>query len=235
MKTVADYIQRVKDSFQALSDDTSISKRYIFNIIKSSRSELIKQEAEKKRLWDGFSSQAITCFKVIPVDISECCTTCGDLGTGFQILRSELKLPILIDTIFGKIITGVFDTIGNEIEKTTLKDWNGIRKRKYRLTPKAKFFIRNEYIYLVDIDPNEYEDLTIVIEGLFEEPELVERLNSCTDNPECDSMLEYNFYCPGYLERRIMLLSYDEIARKLGIPKDELNNAKEDLGTTEQK
>lgn len=232
---ISEGIQRVKDAFQALSDDTSISKRYIFNILKSSRSELLKQEAEKKRLWDGFSSQALTCFKVIPVDISECCTTCGDLGSGFKILRSEIKLPVLIDTLFGKIITGVFDTMGNEIEKTNLKDWNGIRKRKHRLPPKAKYFIRNDYIYLVDISPLDYQELTIVVEGLFESPEEVEQLNSCDTNSECNSMLDYDFHCPGYIERRMFLLSYEEIARKLSIPKDELNNAKEDLTLTDHK
>lgn len=210
-----------------------MSNRYIFNVLKSARSELIKQESEKKRLWNSYSTQALTCFRLIPVDISECCPdgSCKDLGTGYQILRSEIKLPTLIDTVHGKIITGVYDLFHNEIEKTTIKDWNITRKRRFRLPNKPKYFIRNDYLYVVDMEADEYDEFSVVVEGIFEETDKVEKLNICSNGEDmtCKSALDYEFSCPGYLERRVFLLTGEEVARKLSIPKDEYNNAKEDL------
>lgn len=223
--TNGEAIQRVLGGFQAYSDDSSLSRRYVFNILKSARSELLKQEYEKRRLLNSSATQAIKCFKLIEVDISECCEN----ETGCTILRSELPLPKLVDTIFGRIITGVFDLLGNEIDKTTAKDWQLIRKRPYKLRQSAKYFIRNNYIYIVDL--TDLEELNIVVEGIFEETDVVERLNNCELVNQCKlSALDYEFNCPGYLERRIFLLSAEEVARKLGIPKDNSNNAKEDFG-----
>ncbi len=220
-------IQRIIDGFQAYSNDSSLSKRYIYNLLRSARSELLKQEAEKKRLWNSFTTQAINCFKLIPVDISECC----DYETGCLILKSIIPLPKLIDTIFGKIITGMYDISGNDIDKTTLKDWNLVRKRKYRLASKAKWFIKNDYLYVVDInDIEDIEEFPVVPEGIFEDPSAVERLNYCDELNSCTvSALDYEFNCPGYLERRIFAITAQEVARKLGIPRDDENNAREDI------
>lgn len=220
-------IQRLLSEFQAYNNDSSISRRFVFSILKSNRAELLKQEAEKKRLWNGFSTQAINCFKLIPVDISECCSS----ETGSLILRSEVQLPKLIDTIFGKIITGVYDIMGNEIDKSSIKDWNLIRRRPKRLSNRAKYFIRNDYIYVVDLEDIESLDyLSIVVEGIFEDTEVVERLNNCDCVSNCTmSALDYEFNCPGYIERRLFLLTAQEIARKLGIPRDMNNNAKDDI------
>jgi len=223
--TIAEGIYAVLDGTGYSTDDFPIRKRFVYNELKVGYRELIKQELNKMRLWDGTAAQTLLCLELEERDAS----ACFDAPTGLKVLRSKKPLPAVIESEVGIGITNVYLLNGVALEKMTKEDWTRRCSRRYRLPDLVGYFLVNDFLNVVGYDSPE---LLVDVEGFYEDPEVVEAANQqhadCTADQKCKPAYELEFFCPGHLQRRVIEIARSVVFRKLGIPLDESNNAKFD-------
>jgi hypothetical protein len=227
---IKDAIARAKKDVGVSSDDSSLGSRYIYSHLKSVRSELLRQEIEKKGLWSNFTLQTLRRFELEQIDLTES----DDITTGIYMLRSKLPFPELMDTKEGKINGGIFLPSGERIELSSHTAAANSLHRRYR-SGKGLVYIRDNHLYIKYYDarvPRLYVD----VDGLYENPEEVDRLNmqaTCKDN-QCVFYPDLPFYLPAYLEGRFFRMVKEDLAWSYRIPKDKTNNATEDIQNSPQ-
>ena len=202
------------------SNSDRISNRHIIKIALRKRARVLKQEQEKKTLRDRFSRQRIPCMEMILVPKHEC--ECLPLKVSCSNLRrTKNKIPIPIK----EYLYSVTSLDGNIVYSPT--EFNDYR-RYSRLKPlqsKPRYFISNEYGYLVGDD----DKMFISVEGVFADPLEAELAScECADNTDpCLDAMSTNFRLVPDLEDSVIILTFEEIAKTLSLGKeDNLNNAK---------
>lgn len=228
--TIIQAIYQVLEGTGLSSDDFPVRKRFVYNELRTTSNELVKQELNKYRLWDGSSAQTLTCVPFKRVDSS----SCSDCPTGRYFLQSDV-IPQFIESDFGIAITNVYFLNGMAIPQIRREDWNHMGKRRFNLPDSMGFFLINGKVCVVGYDADE---VALDLEGFFESPEQIEMLNlnnaDCAENQKCKPIFELDFKCPGHLQRRVIEIVRSVVFRKLGIPLDDNNNAKFDPSVQSQ-
>lgn len=227
---IQDAIARAKKDIGVSSDDSTIGSRYVYSILKSVRSELLKQEIEKKGgAWANFPMQTLSKFELLRVDIADS----REFEAGIALLKSSVPFPELMDTKSGKVLSGIFLPNGQRLDLTTYTAWRDNDKRRFKSNvPMA--YIRENHLVVVNY-PIDIPKLYVDVDGLYENPEEVDALNdkSCTGQ-KCLYYPELPFYLPQYLESRYFRVVKADIAWGLRIPKDNTNNGADDLSKQNQ-
>lgn len=222
---IQEAIARAKKDVGVSSDDSTIGSRYVYSILKSVRSELLRQEIEKKgNAWANFPMQTLSKFELSRIDIAES----DEYTAGESLLKSVLPFPELLDTKQGKVLSGVFLPNGLRFDLTTYTAWRDSKDRRFK-SDIPKFFIRQGYFYAANYN-GDTSKIYVDIDGLYENPEEVDALNdkSC-NNTQCIYYPDLPFYLPQYLEGRFFRIVKDDISWSLQIPKDNTNNGMDDI------
>jgi hypothetical protein len=175
---------------------------------------------------DSGSGQTLECVVLKRTDLS----TCVDCETGINILRSEKPVPKALETDFGLAYLNASFQNGVSIDFIDKTYWQTKKKRRYSLSSCGCYLV-NEHICLVDYE--DIDEVLINIDGHFENPEEVTRLNllnnpDCTSDQLCLPIYDLEFQCPGHIIRRALEIVRTVVFRKLGIPLDTSNNSKFD-------
>jgi hypothetical protein len=211
MLTNNDLIARVKNANKFVNSDDLISDRFIYNMLKSKASVLIKREINlKKLLFSDNLYQAYECICLIPAPGAEC-----DLGC--PIRRTKKKLPQIEEGLYSYFIQGVFNTSNSEeLFPTTIRDF--INHTRLRIKTNRKYYtIRNGYLYVLDPDVesvNMYAYFTESIEDL--------------DGTECMSMYDKQFKFPGYLTDTLIEMCTQSLMNYQRIPQDLEDNNRDE-------
>lgn len=221
---IAEAISRAQQDIGVSSDDTILGKRYIYSQLKTVRSELLRQEVEKKGIWPGFPMQTLRRFCMKNIDMAEAIGFSANVP-GF---KSAISLPTIVDTKEGKIMGGVFLPTMQRIDVISFTQWINNTKRRFR-SDSVFAFLRDENIYIINY-PIYTEELLIDIDAVYDNPEEVERINgeSCGSITSCVYYPDLEFHLPTYLEGRFFRIVRQELSIKLGIPLDDRNNGKSD-------
>lgn len=202
MATVREMISRVRSLEKLLSADAMITDRVIMRELKSKAILFIKQQTDKRRLWQSSTIFTnIPCVEMEPVATSDCCDYVSDQ----LIARSKLQLPKISDGIYGLLIHGVFSVDSSKVLKEiTLRRYINILKLGLP-TKDVYFWYYNRYLYV----SSPYTKV-INIWAYFEEDVSVGLLYPECDcaaqnipNP-CTNPLDLEFKCPGYLEDAVV-------------------------------
>lgn len=177
-----------------VSADADITPRFIYNLIRTKASVLIKQQIDKRRLLNSDSIHYIfECIDLVKVSSTEC-----GIPGGKTYRRSKDKLPKLEEGIYTYTIQGVYN-IDNSLEfkPTTLRAL--INKSKLRIQTNDIFYlIKDEYLYITD-----------------EELEAANMYYFTTDAlhllKECQSAYDMEFKFPAFLEDALFKMVYDEL------------------------
>lgn len=221
---IKDAIARAKKDIGVSSDDSTIGSRYVYSILKSVRSELLRQEIEKKGgAWANFPMQTLSKFELVKTDIAES----NEFNAGIPILKSAVPFPELLDTKAGKVMSGAFLPNGKPLTLTTYTAWRHSENRRYK-SDTPVFYIRDNHFVVANYNidtPKLYVD----IDGLYENPEDVDALNdkSCNET-KCIFYPELPFYLPQYLEGRFFRMVKADATWNMQIPKDNTNNGADD-------
>jgi hypothetical protein len=208
MITNGELIARVKSANKFVSDDDLISDRFIYSLLKSKASVLIKREVNlKKLLYSDNLYQAYECVCLVEAPGAEC-----DLGC--PIRRTKNKLPQIEEGLYSYFIQGVFNTSNSEeLFPTTIRDF--INHSRLRIKSNRKYYtIRNGYLYVLDPDiesVNMYAYFTESIED--------------ADGSACMSMYDKQFkIAPYLLDPLIQLVNQDLINyHKLPVEQEDNN------------
>lgn len=203
--TYNELISQIKTIFSkgVAADDDRWSARYIMQIALRKRSRVLKQEQEKKKLHERFSRQRINCMELIEVDKHEC--NCIPLNTTCKVRRTKEKVP----TPIKDFLASVTSIDGNILYSPTTFHNYDEHSRLRPIQNKPKYFISNEYIYIVNDDDKQY----ISIEGVFENPSEAANI-SCSDSSssaECYYALDQEFNVSPDLLDSIILLTLEEL------------------------
>lgn len=224
--TINELIASVFAGSNISTDDTGISKRWIYNEAKVTRAELIKQELNKQRLYDGTQTQPLQ-LKLSYKDISGS----DDIIT-YGLLISDEAIPKFIETDTGLALDGIYTKGGRHITFTDKQTWYAKKSRRFARMTDVYAFIYNHHLY-VDGFPD-MEEFEVDVNGYFDDPVLVgilnDKLNNDCENKEdkCKPAFEQEFYAPTHIERRIIEIVRAVVFRRLGIPTDVENNDKLD-------
>lgn len=221
---IGEAIARARKDIGVSSDDATVGARYIYSIIKTVRNELLRQEIEKKGIWPGYPMQTLKAFELERIDMAEL----NGFESGNVGYKSCIAFPELLDSKVGKIFGGVFLPTMQRIDVISFTQWINNKKRRYSFNNVTGFF-RDNNLYITDY-PVETESLVVDVDGVYESPEEVERLNKkeCDEENNCVYYPDLEFHLPDYLAGRFFRIVRQELALTLGIPLDNTNDGKAD-------
>jgi len=211
MVTNNDLISRIKNANKFVSDDDLISDRFVYNMLKSKASVLIKREVNlKKLLFSDNLYQAYECICLIEAPGAEC-----DLGC--PIRRTKLKLPQIEEGLYSYFIQGVFNTSNSEeLFPTTIRDF--INHSRLRIKTNRKYYtIRNGYLYVLDPDVesvNMYAYFTESIED--------------ADGSDCMSMQDKEFKIAAYLIDPLLQMVNQDLINYHKLPVEQETNNRDE-------
>lgn len=139
------------------------------------RSKLISQAIDKKSDISDAWLQLISCLELEQVDKSECC----EVTTNCFILKTKKQLPSALESKGEDMINRVETPNGKLISKTNPLEEKYIKYNKY-VKEKARWFLKNGYIYIVNEDLIDY----INVWGIWEDPLELKNFVACDGN-EC--------------------------------------------------
>lgn len=203
-----------------VSDDTKISERQVYFILKYLRAKLIKQKADKYNYISDFNYQYIDCLPLELAPDGEC--ECYD--SGCKVLKSTWKVPRIIVNRNQLMTKGIFTQAGVEIFPATEQD---LKRFKYSKTKLGKFTyeIRNDYLYVRGTERLKVVKLT----AIFEDPFEANIPGACGDDVSCFDPETTDFPLDMELVEAINKLTYDEIFNvMMRVSGDNENNAADD-------
>lgn len=202
MSTNRQMISSIRTEHKLLSADSIISDRAILAELRRCARKLIKQQTDKRRLWQTDTLfTPIPCLEMIEVSISECC----DYISLDTISRSKYKLPRIGEGIFQYMIKSVMNITNTQrITELSPERYINILKLKKR-RDEIYYWISNAYLYITSP-----EIRAVKISAYFEED-----VPSYFNNPKCKECqgaivlcppnpYDDEFRVPGFLEKDVI-------------------------------
>lgn len=223
MALLNEHIFHLKEvlSHGAASDDSRLSDRHIYHILKYLRAKKVKEKADKSNQLSPFLYQSVDCF---PMELAEP-GDCGCIITGCKVLKSTYDLPTII-TARNRILLEVRTLLGDKIDYMP-----EIRVRYARqsrtMSNKRFWYVHNNKLIVVDPD-NMLEN--IAVEGVFQDPMDLMNISSCAaNNHPCYDPYSEDFPLPDELAADVYSISYSELYKiMMMIPMDNSNNTVDD-------
>jgi hypothetical protein len=221
---VQEFISNVFEGVNASTDDLGISRRWVYNEARPVRAELIKQEFNKNRLYDGAQAQPLESFELQPYDMAT-----------YPVLRSVNKMPKIIECDTGLALDNLYTKSGKTIILTDKTTWLSKKGRRFSRNCDSYGFVWDGYLYVDGF--SDLDSLLVDLPGYFDDPVSVGILNDYLSDPTnnlCKAAYEYDFFIPAHIERRVIEIVRSVVLRKLGIPTDIENNDKSDVSNQVQ-
>lgn len=218
------FISDVLDMLNVSSDDSRFHEELIYNTARDINNEYIRQETDKGKLVN--EGQTLFHVKLLATDLS----MLPGIGSGVVVHRSEIPIPAVLDNkTSGKLFNAVYTALGVVLYPTEMMHYlNSFRRPHVRRIP--KYYIGGDgHMYGVNLDTMAPQ-IDVNVDALFEDPISIERLNNKDSN--CLSILDMDFFIPGFLVNRVKLSTRDSLAARYQLPNDQRNNSKEDIDIT---
>lgn len=220
-------IYQIYESLQITSDDTSLDKRLIKDLISQHRANWIRKEHNKNRSIDDNIIQDLGCVPMILTD--RISANCCDISSDCKILRSENKIPNAIELNHEKIITRISAVDFMSIPIMFMDYDQAIYFGNGRYNKKSLgAFIKNNYLYVI-YKEGSFNMLIerLNVQGVFEDPTEAATYNDCNSGPcfSWDGRYPINAWMWQSLVKPGVL---NELRTKRTLYKDENNNAKDD-------
>lgn len=202
-----------------ITDDDSIDKRLIHDIIHGQRALWLRNELNKDRHISDVFIQRLNCLPVSLVDAAECC----DFSSDCKVLRTQQQIPQPIGLHNKDAIVRVGPTI------LTLRPYSFMTYDRAlffgngRVNRHSKAaYLRNGYIYVVSKDPAVNLLQSISVHGIFENPTEVTDLTSCDGSPcwSVDDEYPITEWLWQYVRPEVQKI----LLAKLSIPSDRSND-----------
>lgn len=231
MATVGELITRVQYPYSngVESDDSRLTRRYVYSILKSGRNTLMFNKVNKNQFISHWNFQTLPCVEMIVVPPHDCpCLP----PVGCEMMRTKYKLPSPIANLSKHIIASVTSVDGVvTFNETTFGNKKYKKGNKYT-SDKPDYFIKDEYLYITV--RSRIKAITVI--ALFNDPYEVAKFpnicnEGCIDCSTCPpNPMDIEFNIDEDLERTLIEFAIQEIAVFLGKleKNDKLNNSSDD-------
>lgn len=231
---IQEAIQRVQSLYSrgVQSQNTRLSNRHIYNKLRTTRSKIVKQEADKKQLVNQWTYQTLPCIEMISIPLNECPCT---LQAGCMILRSKYPIPSFMTGMDKMLVQSVTGLEGELVLQETSFSEKKYNKGNRYTSSMPGWFIRNykdkSYIYItVNLRLQ-----SITLTALFDNPINAWIFPSlCSDNYyTCMSYLDMEFPIDNDMMDGIIELATNElISTFIQMKQDTTDNAIDDTART---
>lgn len=204
------------------SADNRISSRALAFEIRSSVLLLIKQQTDKRRLWQSPNLfTRISCLEMVPASLSECCSYKGKC----TIRKSRFKLPRIAEGLFGLLIQGVFSIDSSITFKySSPSRYANLLKLGLACIPDCCWIVDN-HLYITSQD---MEKVTILF---YPEEDIPAGLDCQEVSVTCPNPLDKPFYIPGFLRRQVHDLVYERLMKTyFNLQQDFTADGKDQMG-----
>ncbi len=217
------FISEIRSINKTLSSDSVLNDRTVLREGKSAASLLIKQETNKRKLFQSpniFTN--IDCLDMIEVPLAECCEYTSEI----MIARSKEKLPTIGEGLFGLLVQTVASVDGlQRFNESTPMRYANLLKLKLPVT-KVFFWLYNNYLYVTNSKTK-----SLRLSAYFEDdvPNHI-LFPSCdcstSEIPDpCISDLDKEFKCAPYLLEAVKTMTHKKLLEiYYQIPLDKTSN-----------
>lgn len=152
-------ISGIKNNIKEVNADSRLSNRLIWFNFQSAAKLIMRQEADKKKLWASLKFESI-CIEMEEVSTNVC--DCVYLPSDCTIYRSKYKIPEISEYSLGPIIQGVYSIdLSKKLFKSTPTTYQ--TKKSIRNNTTLYYFIYNGYLY----SPN-FSSKRLMVSALFD-------------------------------------------------------------------
>lgn len=224
---VKDLVYYILDNVKLLSDDSIINEGHIMFLIKKYRSFLIKKEQDKKKT--NKSTQSEYEVQQICLHLEKVPAIDGEPCTGGYYLRTKEKIPKLLDDTTPNLYPLDYYQ-GIYICYTSRDRMRYIGTNKYLQNIIYASLAPNYHLYFNSNNPQFLYLQEIRMSGIFEDYDEASKLACDNDGNDtsCDA-LEAEFPIRDYLVPTLLELCIKDITEAAYKPKEDINNAKDDL------
>lgn len=211
--TIGEAIQRVESTLvsglPAVFRGNYISHRWIYSVLKSMRSRILVQKANKRQKISSWNRQTITCVPLIEVPVEQC--SC--YGTGnCTIKRTEQRIPEILTGLSDYLIDNVMSG-GNRID---IVGKNSVKYQSYsRFTNNSTVaFLDDGYVYVKNAGFVDYIDVTAVFDDPVE-AQAFNASNSCDSEDNtgcCENIRQMEFPIDNDLTDTCIMMTIQEMS-----------------------
>lgn len=233
MISIGEIIERVQSLYSkgAKSDDSRLSSRHIYSVLKSIRGFLLTNQINKGQIINDWSYTILNCIKMIPVSSIQC--KCFS-HLGCTIYRSEKKLPKILNSLSKHIIEWVMKLDNNYIIEPTSRSEALYNKGNKYTKDKLKYVIENGYLYI----NSEASPGMIAMKAVFNDPietNIFNEDNCDTVIDSCISVKERDFQIDEDLIRPLIQLTSEELIQIFTQMREDKTNNSSDSTKQESK
>jgi hypothetical protein len=208
--TVAETVSRVRNVIKGVKQDAFLTDRFLYSLILKWARVFIKRQDDQNKITRIDSLFKSVCLDLIEVDRIEC--GCGSITSDCYFMRTEQKLPEILEGAFGPIIRTVSSVDISQkayrVQPTTFQAMANSTNYKYN---KNKYFwILNGYMYMPNV---EWE--SVRVEAMWQDD--ISYLK-CDEKDQCRIRQEQPSNIPDYLYAEIEQSVLNELGFTLKIP-----------------
>lgn len=207
--SVGEAIQRFQSQYSkgVQSRSSRLTSRHIYSCLKTGRSVVLRQRANKGQYISSYNYQVLPCVELVEAPIHEC--PCVPTST-CRILRTKYKIPKLISDLNKGLIQSVTALDGIlRFDEDKFENIKYSGDNKFTAT-KALFYIRDGYMGIV----NKKALRGLTITGLFDDPITAWQFPSICPPCEdcgCEDIMDLEFPIDGDLVNTMNQLAYNEL------------------------
>lgn len=216
MQTRSEVISRLRNSIKEVTSDSKFTNRYLWNVFWTNSLTLIKQEADRNRLYNQSDIWVSICIKMSKVSPLLC--DCLSLPLDCVIYRSRLKLPDMVSGNTGNLYRFIASPdLSQRVVLVTPLEYT-LKNTKYNRERYA--FIHDGYLWTNT--PWPYLVMSYIPVG--DVPD--EFKCNCEDETEnqCGKLLHTDVSLSGWLVQVAITMSLSELGISRQMPVDELPN-----------
>ncbi len=216
--TRKEIVSRLRNSLRESSADTKYSNRYLWNVFFTASKKLLKEDADKGRIYSQSNPWESICVEMEPVSSLYC--DCIYLPYNCTVFRSKIKLPRIIESSTGFIYRLIASPDLSQ-QFTLVSPYLYSVKRKIKYNKEKYAFIYDGYLYTPD---STFPILTV--SGLFDEDtsKFNCKQDSEPDSQVCGSAININVGLNDYLIDAAIKISLGEILPIVQKPFDHTPN-----------
>lgn len=224
-------LQKIIDDIRAIASSGSnpnefkIPDEEIAYWVTQVRATLIAQSLAKKDDLNDTWLQTISCMKLEQADESECCLA----PSNCYVLKTVDKLPNTIDTWKANWIVSVITPYGNLISKSN-RFANKYQKYNKYTGNKRYYYLKNNYIYIVNDQLLDYINVT----ALFEDPTELNNFVTCSNESCFDYESDYPISA-NMTGQLTDIIIKTKVIPFMQFPADNENNANNDVSQVPKK
>lgn len=214
MTTVGTLISRVRNQVKGVRQDSFLTDRYLYSLIKK-HGQLLMRRADSENKLMGFASVMRVLDNVPLIEVDKIEAGYVGLKTGITIRRTEKKVSFFLQGYWGPLIRTISSVDGSEeLQPTNPSNYLNItRVPNFKYNKTKYYWFLNDYIYFPNINWD-----AVKIEGI---PEGDVSEFTCKKEEECLTRQEFPINIPDFLHAELEARVLQDLGISIQLPSDQ--------------